>query len=80
MSFVIKSTKLLGSIVVSMISLFEPVSSVIFGYILLKEYVSLNSIVGCILIILSITKMMSGNKLEVEDKTYSINHSVRTDG
>ncbi len=79
MSFVIKSTKLLGSIVVSMISLFEPVSSVIFGYILLKEYVSLNSIVGCILIILSITKMMSDNKLEVEDKTYSINHSVRTD-
>ncbi len=58
MAFVVTGTKLLGSVTISMISLFEPVSSVVFGFLLLNEYVSITNIIGCALIIISIIKLM----------------------
>ncbi|MEA5017447.1 MAG: DMT family transporter [Erysipelotrichaceae bacterium] len=58
MAFVVTGTKLLGSVTISMISLFEPVSSVVFGFVLLNEHVSMMNIIGCTLIIISIIKLM----------------------
>lgn len=58
MGFVVTGTKLLGSVTISMVSLFEPVSAVIFGYVLLNEQVSLKNILGCSLIIISIIILM----------------------
>lgn len=46
--------QVLGSSLASMFCLFEPISSVVFGYFFLQEKVDLIMIIGCVLIIISI--------------------------
>lgn len=46
-----EGVKRLGSAYASVFSLLEPISSVFFGFLFLKEAITLNKIVGCIIII-----------------------------
>lgn len=41
----------LGSAIASLLSMFEPVSSVVFGYLFLQETVSIGKAIGCLLIL-----------------------------
>ena len=52
-----EGVRVLGSPLASYISLLEPISSIIFGVILLGESISVNQILGCIAIILSIINL-----------------------
>lgn len=57
-----EGVRILGSTTASFISLLEPISSVAFGAILLKERVSFLEILGCISVILSILNLIKDGK------------------
>ena len=67
--------KEIGSSKAAIFSLFEPIASVAFGYIILKETVTFNSILGCVLLIIGIFGLsiydMRKNQLEKLNKKYS---------
>ena len=63
--------RILGSTMASFLSLLEPISSILFGMIFLREAVSLLQVMGCGAIILSIVNLL-GSPRKVENETYYI--------
>lgn len=57
-----EGVRILGSSMASFISLLEPVSSIMFGVLLLKESVSVLQLAGCTLIIISIVNLTGVTK------------------
>ena len=57
-TFLKKGIEILGSSMASLLSMFEPVTSVIFGVLLLNEELTLLKVVGCVLILLSISLLI----------------------
>ncbi|MGN1344594.1 MAG: DMT family transporter [Traorella sp.] len=57
-----KGIEILGSSLASLLSMFEPVTSVVFGVILLHEDVSIVKVIGCFLILLSIYLLIKPDK------------------
>lgn len=55
--FLKEGVRILGSATASFISLLEPVSSIVFGVLLLGESVSLSQMIGCTAIIISIVNL-----------------------
>ena len=53
-TFLKKGIEILGSSLASLLSMFEPVTSVIFGVLLLNEELTLLKVIGCVLILFSI--------------------------
>ncbi len=56
--FLNNGVRLLGSTLASFLSLFEPISSILFGFLLLHETVSFLQIAGCIAIIFAIINLI----------------------
>jgi len=63
-----EGVRILGSSMASFISLLEPVSSIVFGMILLGETVTKNQAIGCILIIISIINLTGGFQIRKRSK------------
>lgn len=63
-----EGVRILGSPMASFISLLEPISSIAFGALLLKESVSLPQMVGCLAIIISILNLTGLTKGEIAGK------------
>lgn len=57
-TFLKKGIEILGSSLASLLSMFEPVTSVIFGVLLLNEELTLLKVIGCILILFSISLLI----------------------
>ncbi|MDU5111375.1 MAG: DMT family transporter [Clostridium sp.] len=55
---------IIGSTSAAIFSLFEPVTSVISGVVIFKEVLNLNKILGCIIILISITYLALESKLK----------------
>ena len=60
--FLKEGVRILGSTMASFVSLLEPISSILFGVLLLNETVSGIQIAGCIAIIMSIMNLIGFSK------------------
>lgn len=63
-----EGVRILGSATASFISLLEPISSVVFGAVLLKEGVTFLQLLGCISVIFSILNLIRAKKNPVKNK------------
>lgn len=52
----------LGATTTSILSMFEPVTSVIFGIIILQEQLTIIKLIGCLIILAAITGLIIFNK------------------
>ena len=57
-TFLKKGIEILGSSMASLLSMFEPVTSVIFGVLLLNEELTVLKVIGCVLILFSISLLI----------------------
>lgn len=61
-----QGVKFLGATTAAILSMFEPVTSVIFGILVLNEGLSWFKLIGCVLILGAITGLIIGNSKEVK--------------
>lgn len=60
-----KGVKIIGPSTASILSTFEPVVGIILGILILKEAMSLNSLIGCMLIIFSVVLITVSEKIKL---------------
>ena len=64
-----KGVEAIGASLMSVFCVFEPITSIIFGFLILRELPLLRQVIACVIIISSITFMIiSNNKIQREEK------------